>query len=242
MEKNQRAFDIGRWAVLHPQEVGRILEPNVVELPKSLDDKITFRAEHLTAYQSKRLAKRYQKMLDGIEDADLKEAVANGYHKLLSYKDEYEVARLLLSSRDKAAAEFDGDLKMTLHLAPPILGGKGPDGRPKKREFGEWMLGPLKLLARFKSLRGTPLDIFGRTEERRMERALIAQYEADMAQVLPQLSEATRDAIVALARLPLDIRGYGPLKAANEAKAAKRREELLAVIRSGADGMAKAAE
>ena len=242
VQQNLRAFDIGRWAVLHPGDAQKLLQPNVVELPKSLDEKTAYRAEQLIAYQGKRLAKRYGRMLEGIEDRELKEAVAKGYHKLLAYKDEYEVARLLLSSRDKAAREFDGDLKMSFHLAPPILGGKGPDGRPKKREFGEWMLGPMKLLARMKRLRGTPLDVFGYTAERKMERALIRQYEKDMKEVLPKVTPETRDIALALAALPLEIRGFGPVKLASEAKAAKRREELLAAFRQGGPNMKAAAE
>ncbi|UWR12884.1 indolepyruvate ferredoxin oxidoreductase family protein [Sulfitobacter mediterraneus] len=242
VERNLRAFEIGRWAVLYPQDAAEVSKPKVIELPKTLNDKITYRKEHLIAFQGKRLAKRYGKMLDGISDAAVKEAAAQGYHKLLAYKDEYEVARLLLQSRDKARAEFDGDFKMTFNLAPPMLGGKGPDGRPKKREFGEWLETPLRLLAKMKGLRGTPLDPFGRTSERKMERALIKQYERDMAEVLPLLSEQTRDAIVALAELPLQIRGFGPVKEANEVKAAKRREELLSVIRAGGTKTSKAAE
>ncbi|WP_170439336.1 indolepyruvate ferredoxin oxidoreductase family protein [Ruegeria arenilitoris] len=242
VERNKRAFEVGRWAVLHPEEVARIVTPTVTELPKTPEQAIAFRADHLVAYQGKRLSKRYLKLVKTIEDPKVRDAVARGYHKLLSYKDEYEVARLLLDSRDKAAAEFDGDIKMTFHLAPPILGGKGPDGRPRKRQFGEWLLGPMKVLAKLKGLRGTPLDIFGYTAERRMERALIRQYESDMKEVLPKLDDNTRDAIVALARLPLDIRGFGPVLAANEAKAAKRREELLAVIRQGGTETRAAAE
>ncbi len=242
VERNKRAFDVGRWAVLHPDEVQAMLSPSVTELPKSLDQMIEFRAQHLTNYQSKRLAKRYRKLVDGIEDAKIQESVAKGYHKLLSYKDEYEVARLLLSSRDKAAAEFDGDFKMTFHLAPPIFGGAGGNGRPRKRAFGEWMLGPLKLMAKMKVLRGTPVDIFGYSAERKMERALIRQYEKDMKQVLPLVSQDTQDAIAALARLPLEIRGFGPVLLENEAKAAKRREELLATIHSGGPELRAAAE
>ena len=181
-------------------------------------------------------------MLDKITDRDVKQAVAMGYHKLLSYKDEYEVARLLLTSREKAQAEFDGDFKMTFHMAPPIISKKGSDGRPMKREFGPWLERPLRLMARMRGLRGTPLDVFGYTAERKMERALIKQYEADMAQVLPKLTDQTRNAIVALAELPLQIRGFGPVKQGNEEKAAKRREELLAVIRAGGAQTAKAAE
>jgi len=97
-------------------------------------------------------------------------------------------------------------------------------------------------LKRLKFLRGTPFDPFGRTEERRMERALIKQYESDMKDVLPKLTDDTRDAIIALAELPLQIRGFGPVKQANEAKAAKRREELLSVIRAGGSTTLKAAE
>ncbi|WOI29532.1 indolepyruvate ferredoxin oxidoreductase family protein [Sulfitobacter dubius] len=243
VERNMRAFEIGRWAVLYPEDAKAVSQPDkVVELPKSLNDKIAFRENHLTEYQGKGLAKRYAKMLDGIEDRDVKAAVALGYHKLLSYKDEYEVARLLITSRDKARAEFDGDFKMTFHMAPPLISKMGPNGRPQKREFGQWLEGPLRVMAKFKGLRGTPFDPFGYTAERKMERALIKQYEADMTEVLPKLTDQTRDAIVALAELPLQIRGFGPVKQANETKAAKRREELLAVIRAGGTATAKAAE
>ena len=242
VQRNLRAFDIGRWAVLHPDQAARLVTPNVTEMPQSAEDRIAFRADHLTAYQGRRLAKRYRKMVDGIADPDLKLAVAEGYHKLLSYKDEYEVARLLLTSRDKAAAEFDGDFRMTYHLAPPILSGIGPDGRPRKRAFGEWMTTPLRLLTRLKALRGTPLDPFGHSAERKMERALICQYEGDMKQILSDLDGKAPEAAIALARLPLDIRGFGPVKSANEAKAAKRREELLAALRDGDAPLARAAE
>jgi indolepyruvate ferredoxin oxidoreductase len=242
VERNLRAFEIGRWAVLFPEDVQAVLTPNVVSLPKTLDDKIEYRANHLVAYQGKRLAVRYAKMLANISDLEVSEAVAEGYHKLLSYKDEYEVARLLLSSREKAKAEFDGDFKMSFNLAPPLLSKMGPNGRPLKRQFGPWLERPLRMMARLKGLRGTPLDIFGYTAERKMERALIKQYEGDMRDVLPKLDDTTRDAIKALAALPLDIRGFGPVKQANEAKAAKRREELLSAIHAGDTTLSKAAE
>ncbi|MBM1814405.1 indolepyruvate ferredoxin oxidoreductase family protein [Pseudosulfitobacter pseudonitzschiae] len=242
VERNLRAFEIGRWAVLYPDQVQNILTPKVVALPKTLDEKISYRADHLVQYQGKRLANRYRKMVEGIEDRTVRAAVAEGYHKVLAYKDEYEVARLLQSTRAKAEAEFDGDFKMKYHMAPPVLTKMGSDGRPVKRTFGPWLEKPLAVMARFKGLRGTPLDVFGYTTERKMERALITQYEADMKQVLPLLTDDTREAIVALAELPKSIRGFGPVKQANETKAAKRREELLAVIRAGGGDMAKAAE
>jgi indolepyruvate ferredoxin oxidoreductase len=242
VERNLRAFEIGRWAVLHPQEAARIAAPKVVALPKTVQDKIAFRAEHLVAYQSRRLAKRYRALVDPITDSAVQEAVAKGYHKLLAYKDEYEVARLHLSTEAKARAEFDGDFTMKFHLAPPMISKQGPDGRPLKKEYGPSMMRNFRILARLKALRGTPLDPFGRTAERRMERALITQFEADMKAVLPKLDAGTRDAVVALAELPLQIRGFGPVKHANEAKAAKRREELLSVIAAGGPDQARAAE
>ncbi|MCI5095399.1 MAG: indolepyruvate ferredoxin oxidoreductase family protein [Rhodobacteraceae bacterium] len=242
VERNLRAFDIGRWAVLYPAEVQTMTHGSVVEKPKKLDEKIAYRRERLVAYQGKRLAKRYMKLVDGVEDPALKEAVAKSYYKLLAYKDEYEVARLLLGTRDKAKEQFDGDFQLSYHLAPPILGGEDANGRPKKRKFGARVETLLRLLVKFKGLRGTPFDIFGYTAERKMERALIRQYEADMKTVLASVTDATRDAVLALAALPMDIRGFGPVKQANEAKAAKRREELLAVIRSGGNEMKRAAE
>ncbi|WP_299280538.1 indolepyruvate ferredoxin oxidoreductase family protein [uncultured Tateyamaria sp.] len=242
VDKNLRAFEIGRWAVLHPEEAARVSAPNVIQLPKTVEDKIAFRTDHLVKYQSKRLAKRYRKLVDGVADETVKEAVAKGYHKLLAYKDEYEVARLHLDTEAKARTQFDGDFKMKFHLAPPLLSKEGSDGRPMKKEYGPGMMRNFRLLARMKGLRGTPLDPFGYTAERKMERALIKQYEADMKEVLPKLDDQTRDAVMALAALPLDIRGFGPVKQANEAKAAKRREELLAVIRAGGSPRAMAAQ
>ncbi|MBO9401670.1 indolepyruvate ferredoxin oxidoreductase family protein [Shimia sp. R9_3] len=241
VEKNQRAFEVGRWAILYPEDAEALLTPKVVQMPKSLEEKIAFRADHLVKYQNKRLAKRYRKLVDSVSDKRLKEAVAKGYHKLLSYKDEYEVARLHLESRAKAEEVFEGDFTMKFHLSPPTRAKMGANGRPEKSEFGPKTLRLFKLLAKLKGLRGTPLDLFGRTEERKMERALIKQYEADMAMVIAEHGEKPHEAAVALAALPLQIRGFGPVKQEHEAKAAKRREELLAALRDG-DEMKAAAE
>ena len=233
VERNKQAFAYGRWAFLHPEDAARVLTPNVVALPKTVDDIIDFRANHLVAYQGKHLSKRYRKMVDHFNDPRLKEAVAKGYHKLLAYKDEYEVARLLQDTQAKAKDAFDGDLKLTYHLAPPMLTKTGPDGRPIKKTYGAGIARMFPMLARFKRLRGTWFDPFGRTDERRMERALIKEYEADMAQ-LGDLRADQLDAAVALAQLPLEIRGFGPVKEANARKAAKQREVLLAALRGDA--------
>ncbi len=242
IEGNKRAFEVGRWAVANPSGVKELLAPNVVELPKTLDERIALRIEHLKAYQSTRLAKRYSKLVSEISDVRLKEAVAKGYHKVLAYKDEYEVARLMQQSHEKARVEFDGDLKLTYHMAPPLLSGKGPDGRPVKKAYGAWIIKVLAILPRFKVLRGTPFDPFGWSSERRMERGLIRQYEADIAAIRRDPREETMDAAVALAELPLSVRGFGPVKAENHRKAMLRRDELLAVLGSGGAAMKSAAE
>ncbi len=233
VEKNLRAFEIGRWAVLYPEQAAGMLAPKVVQKPKTLEEKIAFREEHLVKYQGNGLAKKYRKLVDGIEDTRLKEAVALGYHKLLAYKDEYEVARLHLETRAKAEEVFEGNFEVKVHLSPPLLAKEGPNGRPLKTEYGAGMMRMFPILAKMKGLRGTPLDPFGRHPERKMERALIAQYEADMAKVVAGFGAQAPDAAVALAELPMQIKGFGPVKVANEAKAAKRREELLAALQQG---------
>ncbi len=227
VEGNLRAFDLGRWAAHDLDAVKALATPTTVELPKTLDDKIAFRMEQIEAFQDVNLAKTYFDLVMRAPDGDLREAIALGYHKLLAYKDEYEVARMHLDTVAKARAGFDGDFKPRFHLAPPFMG-QGSGDRPKKREFGAWMLPVFRILSKMKRLRGTAFDPFGRTAERRMERALIAQYEADMEHVLAGLNVDNHETAVALARLPLDIRGFGPVKVESEAKASKRREALLA--------------
>ncbi|MPQ95002.1 indolepyruvate ferredoxin oxidoreductase family protein [Thioclava sp. JE_KL1] len=236
--ENKRAFDLGRWAMAFPAEAEKAMAAEVVKAPV---DPVEFRANHLVDYQNKRLAKRFRKLVDEAP-SELRESVAKGYHKVLAYKDEYEVARLHLSTAEKARAEFEGDFEMHFHLAPPILSKEGSDGRPKKREFGPGMERNFRLLAKLKGLRGTPFDPFGYATERKMERALIKQYEADMAEVLPKVTPATMEIARELAELPLTIRGFGPVKAQAEQMAAKRREELLAVFRAGGTPQKMAAE
>jgi len=240
VEGNLRAFEIGRWAVLHQTEARALLHPQA-ESTQPVDP-VEFRAAHLVAYQNPALADRYRRFVAAIDDQALRLAVAKGYHKLLAYKDEYEVARLHLDTLDKARAAFDGDFTPAFHLAPPILSGTGPDGRPKKRRFGPWMVHGFKLLARLKGLRGTPFDPFGHFAERRMERALITQYEADMAALLPKVTAENRDIVLELALLPLSIRGFGPVKEANAKAAAKRRDELLSAIATPGAPLPMAAE
>ncbi|MDM7458848.1 MAG: indolepyruvate ferredoxin oxidoreductase family protein [Paracoccus sp. (in: a-proteobacteria)] len=234
--ENQRAFQIGRWAMVHPQQAQA--PARVSALPV---DPVAYRAERLVAYQGKRLKKRFLKLVDAAP-AQMRVSVARGYYKLLAYKDEYEVARLHLTTAEQVAALFEGDLRLSLHLAPPMLTGKDAEGRPRKREFGPWMLRAFRILAAMKPLRGTPFDPFGYSAERRMERKMIRDYEADMAEVFSAVTEATMPVAVELAELPLSVRGYGPVKEKAAHEAAARREVLLAQFRAGGAPIREAAE
>ncbi|MGR3540200.1 MAG: indolepyruvate ferredoxin oxidoreductase family protein [Hasllibacter sp.] len=231
VDGNQRAFELGRWAVTDPEAAARLLRPNVVQLPQTPETKIAAWEGRVAAHSGKGAARRFRARVDAVPEG-LRAAVAEGYGKLLTYKDEYEVARLHLDTRARVEAAFEGEAKLTYHLAPPMLSGTDGQGRPRKRRFGAWVERLWPVLARMRRLRGTPFDPFGRSEERRMERALIAEYERDLDEVLP-LAAANPEAAEAWAQLPLQIRGYGPVKQANAEKAAKRREELLAALRQG---------
>ena len=230
VEGNLKALQIGRWAIAFPADA--MGEPPEAKAP-TLEALVDTRAAHLAKYQGKALARKYRKQLAKVQDAELAEAMALGYHKLLAYKDEYEVARLHAETLQAAVdAHFDNVRKIKFHLAPPLLAKKDADGHLIKKEYGPAMMGRFKLLARFKRLRGTPFDPFGYTAERKMERALIKQYRKDMKEVEALFSEETRAAALALARLPLSIRGFGHVKLRHAAAAAKTRETLLAQLRS----------
>ena len=180
---NLAAFEIGRWAISHSKEAARAVRQEVVPTPLGLDEQIALHFEHLEKYQDRALADRYETRVRAAEKIDkgFALALAKGYHKLLSYKDEYEVARLHVETLETAVAEnFKDTRAMYFHLSPPLLARKGPDGHPRKMRFGPWVMKVLRPLARMKRLRGTPFDPFGYTAERRFERELIKQYEQDI--------------------------------------------------------------
>jgi indolepyruvate ferredoxin oxidoreductase len=158
----------------------------------------------------------------------LREAVAISFHKLLAVKDEYEVARLHLASISKAQETFDGTLRPSFHLAPPFWPSRDAQGRPKKRAFGPWIIPVFRLLHQLTPLRGTKLDPFGYSAERRMERDMIGQYEADITEISANYSAAKHSIAAELAALPQTVRGFGPVKQANAEKAALRRQALWA--------------
>ncbi|MBP6878394.1 MAG: indolepyruvate ferredoxin oxidoreductase family protein [Phenylobacterium sp.] len=234
-EANLQAFELGR-RVAHDPSLARAAEdhtPTPETMP--LDELIAHRTRELTAYQDAAYARRYADQVAKVAAAEaplgsdkLTRAVAVNLYKLMAYKDEYEVARLYTDGRfaQERNKAFKGG-KTKILLSPPLIAPKGPDGKPKKIEFSGWMLETaFPIMARMKGLRGGPLDIFGRTEERRMERGLIADYEAGLAKLLAGLDAERLPLATKIAAVPQAIRGFGHIKEAS-VKTAKADEAKL---------------
>jgi indolepyruvate ferredoxin oxidoreductase len=254
VDKNRQAFLWGRRQALDPSAVMRAagLDNTPVEQPatESLADLISRNVNFLTDYQNQAYADRYLRLVEAVRrregelqpspghaEQPLTRAVAQAYHKLLAYKDEYEVARLFSNGDFEKSldAQFEGDYRLSFHLAPPLLAKRDPvTGTAQKREFGGWMLGMFRLLARFRGLRGGMLDIFGYSEERKLERALISRYEQDVDLILTQITTQNLTIAVEMASLPLKMRGFGHVKLAN-IEQAQRRGELLSRQLTGRD-------
>jgi indolepyruvate ferredoxin oxidoreductase len=192
-------------------------------------------------YQNESYARHYRQLVDRVRSVEkdktgstkLTEAVARYHAKLLAYKDEYEVARLHSDGamRSKIEGMFEGDYKVIYHLAPPLLAKTDPlTGEPKKMRFGSWTMGLFKILARLKGLRGGAFDPFGYTQERKTERALIAEYEETVERLLASLTPQNHAVAIQIASLPEDIRGYGHIKLKSVEAARKKRDELLAAF------------
>ena len=246
---NKQAFLWGRRAAHDLAAVRRTAMPERQAgetAPASLDDTIARRVGELTAYQDAAYAKRYSALVERVRDAEAKsasglsglaETVARSYFKLLAYKDEYEVARLHSdgSFMKQVHDRFEGDFKLTFHLAPPLVASRDAEsGELQKRVYGSWMMGVFKVLARLKGLRGTPFDVFGYTAERRMERRLIGEYEATVEELLGGLGPDTHGLAVEIAALPETMRGFGHVKERNVAAAKTREAELLEAFRNPA--------
>jgi indolepyruvate ferredoxin oxidoreductase len=173
---------------------------------------------------------------------DLTEAVARYYFKLLAIKDEYEVARLYAETdfTARVASQFEGDYKLVFHLAPPAL--NKPSGKtiePKKSTYGAWMLPVFRMLAKMRRFRGGALDVFGKTAERRQERALVGQYEALVDELLARLAPHNYELAVSLASIPEYIRGYGHVKERHLKDAKAREAALLERLRGTPEAVAK---
>ncbi|MED5620580.1 indolepyruvate ferredoxin oxidoreductase family protein [Ideonella sp. BN130291] len=246
IDANKAAFEWGRRAAHDLAAVQALYQANsVIQLVKkpSLDEMIAKRVAFLTDYQDADYASQYQAFVEKVRSAEtplnsrkLTEAVARYLFKLMAYKDEYEVARLHSDTgfAEKIAAQFEGDYKINFHLAPPLLAKTNDKGELVKRQYGPWMLKAFGVLAKMKGLRGTAFDVFGRTEERRTERALIAEYRASIEELLTGLDAANLSLAVEIARIPEDIRGYGHVKARHLASARPKWQQLMVQWRSGA--------
>jgi indolepyruvate ferredoxin oxidoreductase len=241
IEANRLAFSLGRLAATDPAACDRLREGHADEPlpPDSLDGLIDRHAAHLAAYQDTGWAARYRRAVQAARDRERElggdpslpftRAVARSLGKLMAYKDEYEVARLYTDGefQRQLHEQFEGDLRLEFHFAPPLLSRPRGGQPPTKLRFGPWLLPAMKWLARGKALRGTAFDPFGRTAERRMERELIDQYEARIAELLPQLDTTRLPLAAQIAQVPLGMRGFGHVKLANVALARARETELL---------------
>ncbi|MDQ6683809.1 MAG: indolepyruvate ferredoxin oxidoreductase family protein, partial [Pseudomonadota bacterium] len=263
IDNNKTAFEWGRRAAQDPQAVKALLRTGqVIELVRravNLEEMIAKRVDFLTAYQNRHYAASYKAFVEKVREAEadiafagtssrpdaskpstrLTETVARYLFKLMAYKDEYEVARLHTDRRFLASveAQFEGaigkDYQLHYHLAPPLLAKKNAAGELQKQKFGPWMRSAFAVLAKLKGLRGTALDPFGKTEERRTERALIDEYRDSIDEVLRTLGPASLGLAVEIARIPEQIRGYGHVKARHLAAARPKWDELLAAWRAG---------
>ena len=258
---NIAAFRYGRRAAIDPAALEALVAPrpqeanDALRLSQSFGETVERRVEFLAAYQSKRYARRYRTWVEKVQAAEaqrtpgqsgLSEAVARYLFKLMAYKDEYEVARLYTDTSfvERVKSTFAGDnLRFEFHLAPPLLAKRDSNsGEPKKMSFGPWMLSAFRVLSKFKFLRGTPLDPFGHTAERRMERKLVADYLAMLETIVADLTTANHHTAVALASIPEKIRGFGPVKQRHLVAAKAEEAALREQFSSASTPFLKAAE
>ncbi len=260
VDANKRAFGWGRLAIHDAASVERHVRASAAARnpdtarSASLDELIARRVEFLTQYQDAAYAQRYARLVGRVREAEaslgsvvraelagarLTEAVARNYFKLLAVKDEYEVARLYTNGdfQEQVARAFEGDYRLRYHFAPPMWVKPDPrTGVPKKRIYGAWIVPLLRVLARMKSLRGGPLDVFGRTQERRLERSLVTDYERLIDEVLAKLTPEKLELAVSLATSPDAIRGYGHVKHKSIVAARVQTAALVAQLRSETAG------
>ncbi len=243
VEQNKAAFEWGRQAAHDWAKVKALLAPaQVIEfkLRDTLDSLVRRRVAFLTDYQNAAYAQRYEAFVRRVQQAEaaalgagksaLAETVARQLFRLMAYKDEYEVARLYTdgSFRQKLAEQFEGDYTLRFHLAPPLLAKKNDKGQLVKQTYGPWMLKAFGLLAKLKGLRGTALDVFGYTEERRTERALIGEYMDLIEEVIGRLDAERHALALEIAQVPELIKGFGHVKERNLRAARERWQALLA--------------
>ncbi len=250
VEMNKRSFSWGRLAAHDMRGVEAAAKPTMVSEPpkpaETLEEIVRRRVSFLADYQNEAYAQRYAALVRDIAAAErarargrrgLAEAVAKSLFKLMAYKDEYEVARLYTDGEflKKLAAQFEGDYKLNFHLAPPLWAPRDPvTGEMKKRAYGPWAMLAFRLLARLRGLRGTAFDPFGHMAERKIERRLIGEYEALVHEFIQSLTPENHALALEIARLPMQVRGYGHVKLKSLERSKAREAELLAAFRAPA--------
>ena len=250
VDMNLAAFFWGRVAAHEPEKITALIEKSSDRAVHSetlpLDDLITRLQGELKHYQSSAYAKRYLRMIEKVRRAEeaaipgetaLTEAVARALFKLMAIKDEYEVARLYTDGRFKKQLDmqFETYDSIEFHLAPPMLGKRDAQGHPVKSVYGPKMMWAFRVLASLRFLRATPFDVFGYTQERRLERRLIRDYLAMIEGVLPVLDAAHHSLAVDIAALPMQLRGYGHVKMRHLEALTQRQDALLAAYHSVKD-------
>jgi indolepyruvate ferredoxin oxidoreductase len=208
---------------------------------ESLDDMVAKRAAFLTQYQNAAYTYKYTNFIDKVlqrTSPAMADAVARNLFKLMAYKDEYEVARLHTDERflKRIADQFEGDFTLNYHLAPPLIARKNANGELIKQKFGPSMLRGFKVLAKLRFLRGTFLDVFGYTEERRSERALVGEYLESIEEVMLGFSSERQALALEIARIPDKIKGYGHVKARHLKVARLQWDGLMLAWRTPASG------
>lgn len=256
VDLNKQAFAWGRLAAAEPQQLEQRLNHQPLPESASLDERIHHHIRYLTHWQNQRWAEGYQQQIEAVRQAEttlllsiqnqtptpenlslpLTEAVTSQLFRLMSYKDEYEVARLFTRTDflDEIKQTFSGSWQLHFHLAPPLLNfGKDAAGRPRKRRFGRWLLPVLSLLAKMKGLRNTAFDPFRFSHDRKLDQQLLTEYQQLLDELVQGLKPENHTTAVALARLPEVVRGFGPVRetAANQLQA--RKEKLLQEFRDG---------
>jgi len=220
VEANKLAFTWGRWCAQDLAKVQALAQPLQVvnfKARESLQSILQKRMGWLEQYQDKAYAKQYMSFVQDVQQktsAQVAEAVARNLYKLMAYKDEYEVARLHADPvfLQRIADQFEGDFTLNYHLAPPLISKKNDKGELVKQKFGPSMLTGFKLLSRLRFLRGGVFDVFGYTEERRGERALIEEYKTSISEVMASFTPDKHSLALEIARIPEKIKGYGHVK------------------------------
>ncbi|MDO6823553.1 indolepyruvate ferredoxin oxidoreductase family protein [Marinobacter sp. 1_MG-2023] len=250
VERNKEAFGWGRVAATDVKVITDLLntgEARVEEVKAEpgLDELINIRHKHLVGYQSRRWADRYTTLVKQVREAEeklgetnnlLTRAVAQQLYRFMAFKDEYEVARLFAETdfMKEVNNTFEGDFKVHFHLAPPIMNrGTDAQGRPRKRQFGPWMFRVFRLLAKFRVLRGTPVDPFSYSADRKMDRAQLKEYQQLVERIVSELDASNYDTFLQLAELGSEIRGYGPVREQAAEAVQEKHSQLIKALNTG---------